>query len=77
MDAVLQQRVDNAWQSLALFSKKLRPAQQKYSADDRELLAVYEAVTHFRHVLESCVFTISLAPSSRSGIYAQRCSSST
>jgi hypothetical protein len=40
MGAVLQQRVDNAWKPLAFFSKKLNPAQQKYSAYDRELLAV-------------------------------------
>jgi hypothetical protein len=53
MGAVLQQRVDNAWQSLAFFSKKLNPAQQKYSAYDRELLAVYEAMKHFRHMLEA------------------------
>jgi cleavage and polyadenylation specificity factor subunit 1 len=32
MGAVLQQRVYNAWQPLAFFSKKLNPAQQKYSA---------------------------------------------
>jgi cleavage and polyadenylation specificity factor subunit 1 len=57
MGAVLQQRVDNAWQPLA-FSKKLNSAQQKYSAYDRELLAVYEAVKHFRHMLEACHFTI-------------------
>jgi hypothetical protein len=43
MGAVLQQRVDNAWQPHAFFSKKLNPAQQKYSAYDRGLLAVYEA----------------------------------
>jgi hypothetical protein len=35
MGAVLQQRVDNAWQPLAFFSKKLNPAQQKYSGYDR------------------------------------------
>lgn len=28
VDAVLQQRVNNAWQSLAFFSKKLSPTQQ-------------------------------------------------
>jgi hypothetical protein len=28
----------------AFFSKKLNPAQQKYSAHDRQLLAIYEAV---------------------------------
>jgi hypothetical protein len=58
MGAVLQQRVDNAWQPLAFFSKKLNPAQQKYSAYDRELLAVYEAVKHFRHMLEARHFII-------------------
>jgi hypothetical protein len=57
MGAVLQQHVENAWQPLA-FSKKLNPAQQKYSAYDRELLAIYEAVKHFRHMLEARHFTI-------------------
>jgi cleavage and polyadenylation specificity factor subunit 1 len=40
------------------FSKKLNPAQQKYSAYDRELLAIYEAVKHFRHMLEARHFNI-------------------
>jgi cleavage and polyadenylation specificity factor subunit 1 len=53
MGAVLQQRIDNAWQPLTLFSKKLNSAPKKYSAYDRELLAVYEAVKHFRHMLEA------------------------
>jgi hypothetical protein len=52
MGAALQQRVDNVWQPLTFFPKKLNPAQQKYSAYDCELLAVYEAVKHFRHMLE-------------------------
>jgi cleavage and polyadenylation specificity factor subunit 1 len=58
MGAVLQQRNNNAWQPLAFFSKKINPSQQKYSAYDRELLAVYEAVKHFRHMLEARHFTI-------------------
>ena len=58
MGAVLQQRVRNTWQLLAFFSKKLNPAQQKYSAYDRELLAIYDAVRHFRHMLEARHFTI-------------------
>jgi hypothetical protein len=57
MGAVLQQRVDNAWLPLAFFSK-LNPAQQKYSAYDRELLAVCEAVKHFHHMLEARHFII-------------------
>jgi hypothetical protein len=58
MGAVLQQRVKNPWQPLAFFSKKLNAAQQKYSAYDRELLAIYEVVKHFRHMLEARHFTI-------------------
>jgi cleavage and polyadenylation specificity factor subunit 1 len=56
MGAVLHKRV-KAWQPLA-FSKKLSPAQQKYSAYDSELLAIYEAVKHFRHMLEARHFII-------------------
>jgi cleavage and polyadenylation specificity factor subunit 1 len=33
-------------------------SQQKYSAYDRELLGIYEAVKHFRHVLEARHFLI-------------------
>jgi cleavage and polyadenylation specificity factor subunit 1 len=43
---------------LLLKKKTLNPAQQKYSAYDRELLAIYEAVKHFRHMLEARHFTI-------------------
>jgi cleavage and polyadenylation specificity factor subunit 1 len=39
-------------------TKKLNPAQQKYSAYDRKLLAIYEAVKHFHHMLEVRHFTI-------------------
>jgi cleavage and polyadenylation specificity factor subunit 1 len=52
MGAVLQQHDENAWQPFA-FSKNLNRAQQKYSAYDRELLAIYEAVKHFRHMLKA------------------------
>jgi cleavage and polyadenylation specificity factor subunit 1 len=58
MGAVLQQQVQDVWQPLAFFSRKLSPAQQKYSAYDRELLAIYEAVRHFRHMLEARDFKI-------------------
>lgn len=58
MGAVLQQRAQDVWQPLAFFSKKLSPAQQKYSAYDRELLAIYEAVRHFRHMVEARHFTV-------------------
>jgi hypothetical protein len=32
------------------FSQKLAPAEIRYSAFNRELLAVYAAVLHFRHI---------------------------
>jgi cleavage and polyadenylation specificity factor subunit 1 len=57
--AVLQQRTHNTWQPLTFFSKKMSTSQQKYSAYDRELLAIYEAVKHFRHMLEARHFVIS------------------
>ena len=49
---VLQQYIDNVWQSLSLFSEKLNPAGTRYSTFDRELLAVYATIRHFRHNLE-------------------------
>lgn len=56
--AVLQQFTLNAWQPLAFFSRKLSPSQVKYSPYDRELLAIYEAIKYFRHMLEARHFII-------------------
>lgn len=50
--AVLQQRVNNTWQPLGYFSKKLSTTQANYSAYDRELLAIYMAIKHFRKTFE-------------------------
>jgi cleavage and polyadenylation specificity factor subunit 1 len=58
MGAVVQQRIQDIWQPLAFFFRKLSPAQQKYSTKDTELLATYEAVRHFRHMLEARHFII-------------------
>ncbi|KMQ89105.1 pol polyprotein [Lasius niger] len=58
MGAVIQQRSGEEWQPLAFFSKKLNPAQQKYSPYDRELLAIYAAIKHYRHMLEGRNFTV-------------------
>jgi hypothetical protein len=54
---VPQQRVQKSWQPLAFFFRKLSPAHQKYSAHARELLAIYESVKYFRHMLEARQFT--------------------
>lgn len=50
----LQQRSnDNGqWQPLAYFSRKLTTKQTEWPTYYRELLAVYESVQHFRHILE-------------------------
>lgn len=58
--AVLEQLVDTSWQPLAFFSRRFRPAETRYSAFDRELLAMYLAVRHFRDIVEGrqfCIFT--------------------
>jgi len=55
--AVLEQLVDGVWQPLAFFSRQLRPPELKYSAFDRELLALHLAVRHFRYYLEGRPFT--------------------
>ena len=57
--AVLQQQLrDKSWAPLAFFSKKLSDAEKKYSAFDRELLAAFSSVRHFRFMLEGREFTI-------------------
>ena len=56
--AVVEQHIEGSWKPLSFFSRKLSEAQRKYSAYDRELLAIYEAVKHFRHLLEGRTFTI-------------------
>lgn len=58
LGAVLQQLQNDAWQPLAFFSRKLKSSQTKYSPYDRELLAIYEAIKYFRHMLEARHFTV-------------------
>ena len=56
--AVLQQYIDTQWCPIAYFSKKLKPSETKYSTFDRELLAVYLAIKHFRHFIEGRQFSV-------------------
>ncbi|XP_076384356.1 uncharacterized protein LOC117225084 [Megalopta genalis] len=58
LGATLQQWQGGSWQPLAFCTKALSPAQKKYSAYDRELLAIYTAVKHFRHAIEGREFII-------------------
>ena len=56
--AVLQQLVGDEWRPIAYFSKKLKPAETRYSTFDRKLLAIYLAIKHFRHILEGRPFFV-------------------
>lgn len=56
--AVLQQRVGAAWQPLGYFSRQLRPPETRYSTFDRELLAIYMAIRHFRTSLDGRPFVV-------------------
>ena len=44
-------------QPLGFFSRKLSPTEVKYSAYDRELLALFCTIKHFKHILEGRIFT--------------------
>ncbi|GFS85002.1 retrovirus-related Pol polyprotein from transposon 17.6 [Trichonephila clavipes] len=54
----LHQVVDSELQPLAFFSRKLTSSEKSYSAYDRELLAIYSAIRHFRYMLEARDFTV-------------------
>ncbi|BHF70751.1 hypothetical protein SprV_0301380400 [Sparganum proliferum] len=56
--AVLQQHLAGSTRPLAFFSKKLLPAETRYSPFGREPLAIYLALKHFRHFLEGRDFTV-------------------
>ena len=56
--AVLQQCIDGQWCPISYFSKKLKPAKTRYSTFDRELLAIYLSIKHFRHFVEGREFCI-------------------
>lgn len=56
--AALQQWTNGSWQPLAFYSHKLSQSQQKWSAYDRELLAIYQAIKYFRPQIEARDFVI-------------------
>jgi RNase H-like domain found in reverse transcriptase len=58
VDALQQEVAGSSPQPLAFFSAKLLLAQAKYSAFDRELLACYLAIRHFRWQMEGVKFYI-------------------
>lgn len=56
--AVLQQQINDEWKPIAFFSKRLKPAETRYSTFDRELLAIYLAIKHFQHFVEGRQFQV-------------------
>ncbi|XP_043212819.1 uncharacterized protein LOC122376896 [Amphibalanus amphitrite] len=56
--AALYQIADGQPVPVGFFSKKLSDQQRRYSTYDRELLAAYLAVLHFRHLLEGRVVAL-------------------
>ena len=50
--AVLHQVKDSQFSPLGFFSKSLSSAERKYSTYDRELLAIYLGIRHFRRLIE-------------------------
>ena len=60
MGAVLFQKTpgSSSFHPVAFFSRKLNQAQQGYSATDREMLAIVESLTHWRHYLHGLTFVV-------------------
>ena len=58
MGGVLEQKIGGKFRPVSFFSKKLSPAERKYSAFDRELLGMVRSIEHFRNFLEGRPFTI-------------------
>jgi hypothetical protein len=55
---VLQQQVKGSWKPLGFFSRKLDSTESKYSTFDRELLACFQSIRHFRFLLEGRSFQL-------------------
>ena len=59
LGAVLEQRHDEQWRPVAFWSRRLKPAEIRYSTTDREWLAVVDAVTRrWRGFLDGKPFVV-------------------
>jgi transposase InsO family protein len=56
--AALEQLQDDVWVPLGYYSCKFNDTEVRYATFDRELLAMYRAVLHFRHMLEARAFHV-------------------
>lgn len=50
--AALQQLNNGHLEPLGFYSKRMTDTQKRYSTYDRELLGIYQAIKHFRHMIE-------------------------
>ncbi|MEL7523720.1 MAG: ribonuclease H family protein, partial [Cyanobacteria bacterium J06553_1] len=57
---VLEQFIEGRWAPLEFWSRKLRGAELRYAAFDRELLGAFESVKKFRHLLAGVRFDLRL-----------------
>ena len=55
---VLEQRGPTGWEPLAFFSASLKSNEKKWPPFDRELLAAFRSIRHFRHMVEGRYFTL-------------------
>ena len=58
MGGVLEQRGPKGWEPLAFFSARLKGKQREWPPFDRELLAAFRSIRHFRHLIEGRTFTL-------------------
>ena len=58
MGGVLEQRGPSGWEPLAFFSARLKGKQRDWPPFDRELLAAWRSIRHFRHLVEGRHFTL-------------------
>ena len=58
MGGVLEQRGPSGWEPLAFYSALLKGKQREWPPFDRELLAAWKAIRHFRHLVEGRHFTL-------------------
>ena len=58
LGAVVEQECDSQRKPIAFFSAKHSHARRRYSTFSRELLTIYLAVKHFRHLLEGRNFIV-------------------
>lgn len=54
----IEQKHDDRWLPLGCFQRKLTRAEKLYSTYDRELLAIYASIRHFRYLLEGADFVL-------------------